>query len=279
MVRRAGWRIGLVLCAGLMAVSTAPASGQSPKAPGTTFTDIAARAGLTVPSIYGGLERKRFIIETNGAGVAWVDVDGDGWLDALVLGGSRLVDGERTEDPAIARQGPTTRLYRNSGHGTFTDITAASGLGLTVFASSVCAGDYDNDGAVDLFITSYGRNYLFHNRGGRFEDVTKAAGLPDGPRRWGSGCTFVDYDRDGRLDLFVANYLRLDLGHRQRARPGHQLPVEGHPRQLRPEGPAHRHEPAVPQSRRRLVRGRVAVFGCRARGRALLDDGAGRGLR
>ena len=178
-----------------------------------TFTDIAEAAGLTVPSIYGGLERKRFIIETNGAGVAWVDVDHDGWLDALVLGGTRLAEGARAEDPAIAAAGPTTRLYRNSGRGTFTDITAQAGLGLTVFASSVCAGDYDNDGAVDLFITSFGRNYLFHNRGdGRFDDASAKAGLPTtGPARWGSGCSFVDYDRDGRLDLFVSNYLKFDL--------------------------------------------------------------------
>ena len=178
-----------------------------------TFTDIARTAGLTVPSIYGGLERKRFIIETNGAGVAWVDVDQDGWLDALVLGGTRLAEGARFEDARIAAAGPTTRLYRNTGHGTFADVTAQSGLGLTVFASSVCAGDYDNDGAVDLFITSFGRNYLFHNRGdGRFDDVTAQAGLPTaGPARWGSGCSFVDYDRDGRLDLFVSNYLKFDL--------------------------------------------------------------------
>jgi hypothetical protein len=178
-----------------------------------TFTDIAETAGLTVPSIYGGLQQKRFIIETNGAGVAWVDVDHDGWLDALVLGGTRLAEGARAEDPRIAAAGPTTRLYRNSGRGTFTDITAQSGLGLAVFASSVCAGDYDNDGAVDLFITSFGRNYLFHNRGnGRFDDVTARAGLPTtGPARWGSGCSFVDYDRDGRLDLFVSNYLKFDL--------------------------------------------------------------------
>ena len=115
-----------------------------------TFTDVAASAGLTVPSTYGGTERKRFIIETNGAGAAWIDVDDDGWLDALVLGGTRLIDGQRVEDPAVAAAGPTTRLYRNRGDGTFSDITARSGLGLTVWASSVCGGDYDNDGHVDL---------------------------------------------------------------------------------------------------------------------------------
>jgi hypothetical protein len=178
-----------------------------------TFTDVAAAAGLTVPSTYGGAERKRFIIETNGAGTAWIDADNDGWLDALVLGGSRLIDGQRIEDPAVAAAGPTTRLYRNRHDGTFSDITARSGLGLAVWASSVCGGDYDNDGRLDLFITSFGRNRLFRSfGGGRFEEVTAAQGLPvDGPPRWGSGCSFLDFDRDGRLDLFVSNYLAFDL--------------------------------------------------------------------
>jgi hypothetical protein len=182
---------------GLLTLSGLALSGQQPGSL-ATFTDIAGAAGLTVPSIYGGLQQKRFIIETNGSGVAWVDVDHDGWLDALVLGGTRLAEGARSKTQ-IAAAGPTTRLYRNSGRGTFTDVTAQSGLGLTVFASSVCAGDYDNDGAVDLFITSFGRNYLFHNHGdGLFDDVTAKAGLPTtGPARWGSGCSFVDYDRDG----------------------------------------------------------------------------------
>jgi hypothetical protein len=211
VVSRVVWS-SILAASGLLAFSGPGVSEQQPGSP-VTFTDIAPQAGLTVPSVYGGLERKRFIIETNGAGVAWVDVDHDGWLDALVLGGTRLSEGTRTEDPRIAAAGPTTRLYRNTGHGAFTDITARSGLGLTVFASSVCAGDYDNDGAVDLFVTSFGRNYLFHNLGdGRFDDVTAKAGLPTaGPARWGSGCSFVDYDRDGRLDLFVSNYLKFDL--------------------------------------------------------------------
>jgi hypothetical protein len=178
-----------------------------------TFVDIAPRAGLTAPSTYGALQQKRFIIETNGAGTAWIDVDNDGWLDALVLGGSRLLESKRVEDPAIAAQGPTTRLYRNRRDGTFADITAQSGLGLSVWASSVCGGDYDNDGRVDLFITSFGHNHLFRSIGNaRFEDVTARLGLPvGGPPRWGSGCSFLDFDRDGRLDLFVSNYLVFDL--------------------------------------------------------------------
>jgi enediyne biosynthesis protein E4 len=175
------------------------------------FRDVAAQAGLTFPSIYGGLERKRFIIETNGAGTAWLDADGDGWMDAVVLGGTRLAGGERREDPRIATQGPTTRFYRNNRDGTFTDRTRESGLGRTAWASAVCAGDIDNDGAVDLLVTAYGTNVLYRNHAGRFDDVTARAGLPTTGVRWGSGCSFIDYDRDGRLDLFVANYLSLDL--------------------------------------------------------------------
>ena len=170
------------------------------------------RAGLREPSTYGGVDRKRFIIETNGAGVAFVDYDNDGWIDALVLNGTRLKDNARENQTYAPGKAPTARLYRNSHDGTFTDVTARAGLSASGWASSVCAGDYDNDGALDLFITSFGQNVLYRNRGdGRFEDVTARAGLPMGGTRWGSGCTFVDYDRDGRADLFVANYLRFDL--------------------------------------------------------------------
>ncbi|MFN2444443.1 MAG: CRTAC1 family protein [Vicinamibacterales bacterium] len=176
------------------------------------FTDIAASAGLTHPSIYGGIERKRFIIETNGAGVALVDYDRDGWLDALVLSGTRLADGERRDASFPSGEAPSNRLYRNSGNGTFVDVTDRLGLRRTGWASGVCAGDVDNDGWLDLFITYYGHNALYRNvRGARFEDVTSAAGLRGGEVRWGSGCSFIDYDRDGRLDLFVSNYLRFDL--------------------------------------------------------------------
>jgi len=114
-----------------------------------TFTDIAAQAGLTVPSVYGGLERKRFIIETNGAGVAWVDVDHDGWLDALVLGGTRLTQGARVEDPTTAGAGPTTRLYRNTGHGTFADVSDKAGVAKEYGpALGVVAADFEPDADV-----------------------------------------------------------------------------------------------------------------------------------
>jgi hypothetical protein len=176
-----------------------------------SLVDVAARAGLVHPSIYGGLDRKRFIIETNGAGVALFDYDNDGWLDALVLGGTRLAEGARADVVWPREAAPTNRLYRNRRDGTFADVTDRAGLRRTAWSSSVCAGDYDNDGWLDLYVTAFGTNVLYRNRQGRFEDVTAAAGLPATGTRWGSGCTFVDYDRDGRADLFVANYLKLDL--------------------------------------------------------------------
>src|SRR6185295_13143785 len=178
-----------------------------------SLVDVADRAGLREPSVYGGVDRKRFIIETNGAGAAFLDYDNDGWVDALVLSGTRLQDGARADQTFPPGKAPLSRLYRNNHDGTFSDTTSRAGLNATGWASGVCAGDYDNDGWLDLFITYYGQNVLYRNRGdGRFEDVTARAGLPSGGTRWGSGCTFVDYDRDGRADLFVANYLRFDLG-------------------------------------------------------------------
>ncbi len=173
--------------------------------------DVAPAMGLNGVSIYGGVERKRFIIETNDAGTAWIDIDEDGWIDAIVLGGSRLGEGTRADDPATAAGPSTTRVYRNRQGRGFEDVTDASGLRRTAWASSICAGDYDRDGRLDLYVTAFGTNVLYRNAGGRFEDRTAAAGLSVTATRWGSGCSFVDYDRDGDLDLFVANYLAFDL--------------------------------------------------------------------
>jgi hypothetical protein len=145
---------------------------------GVQFTDIAPSAGLTHPSMYGGVDRKRFIIETNGSGVALFDYDRDGWLDALVLSGTRLADGERRDAVFPPGQAPSNHLYRNRGDASFSDVTAEAGLQRTGWASGVCAGDYDNDGALDLFITYYGQNVLYRNEKGRtFRDVTADAGL------------------------------------------------------------------------------------------------------
>ncbi len=168
------------------------------------FTDIAAQAGLTFPVIYGGLSHKNYIIETVGCGVAFMDFDNDGWLDIFVLCGARM--DESTPDAS-------NRLYKNNRDGTFTDVTERAGLIRQGWASGVTVGDYNNDGFEDIFITYYGQNVLYRNNGnGTFTDVTKEAGLTyEGTTRWGSGCTFVDYDRDGHLDLFVANYVDLHL--------------------------------------------------------------------
>jgi hypothetical protein len=202
----------LAVCALLIAgAALAPARGQVPSSWPVRLVDRAAELGLTHPVIYGDPDRKRFIVETNGCGVGLVDLDADGWVDALVLNGTRLEPGARALRRWSTDEAPVTRLYRNV-KGRFVDVTAGSGLDRVGLASSACAGDYDGDGRIDLFITYFGRNVLFRNRGGgRFEEATAAAGLSTDRDRWGSGCSFLDADRDGDLDLFVANYLRFDL--------------------------------------------------------------------
>jgi hypothetical protein len=197
------------------------------------FTDVAETAGLHAPVVYGGIDRKSFIVETVGCGAAFLDYDNDGWLDIFLLGGTTL-DGSRRG---------SNRLYRNNRDGTFTDVTEKAGLSRTGWASAVTVGDYNNDGFEDLFVTYWGQNVLYRNNGdGTFTDVTKAAGLLHDGVRWGSGCTFVDYDRDGRLDLFVANYLQFSLD--STPRPGANsncdwkgIPVNCGPRGLPPGTP------------------------------------------
>jgi hypothetical protein len=195
------------------------------------FTDIARQAGLTEPTVYGGVDRKDYILETIGCGCAFIDYDNDGWLDIFLLNGSR-VDG--------APEGTTNRLYRNNRDGTFTDVTERAGLVRSGWASGVAVGDYDNDGFEDLFVTYWGQNVLYKNKGdGTFTDVTGAAGLLDNGQRWGAGCTFVDYNRDGNLDLFVSNYLEFSFD--QALKPGQNanctwkgVPVNCGPRGLPP---------------------------------------------
>src|SRR5438445_5217926 len=149
------------------------------------FTDVAKESGLTNPIVYGGLETKSYIIEVVGCGVAFLDYDNDGWMDLFVLCGTRL----EADLP-----GASNRLYHNNRDGTFTDVTAKSGLIRSGWASAVTVGDYDNDGFEDIFITYYGHNVLYHNNGnGTFTDVTERAGLGQTLVRYGSGCTWVDY--------------------------------------------------------------------------------------
>ncbi len=169
------------------------------------FVDVASAAGLHTPTIYGGVESKKYILESTGCGCAFVDYDNDGWMDLFLLSGTRL---------EAAPAGATNRLYKNNRDGTFTDVTEEAGLGAVGWASGVCVGDYNNDGFEDLFCTGFGQNVLYRNNGdGTFTDVTKAAGLLNAEPRWGAGCSFLDYNRDGHLDLFVSNYVRFSLEH------------------------------------------------------------------
>lgn len=166
------------------------------------FEDIAGEAGLTGKNVFGGLARKDYILETTGNGVAIFDFDGDRRNDVFIANGTRL-DAKASGPP---------QLYHNIGSGRFEDVARAAGFTQTGWAQGVCAADYDNDGRPDLFVTHYGHNILYRNLGsGKFEDATVKARLPVTGVRYGSGCAFTDYDRDGFVDLFVANYVDLDL--------------------------------------------------------------------
>jgi hypothetical protein len=166
------------------------------------FTDVAKQAGLNQIVVCGHPDHNDYIIECMSCGAAFFDYDNDGWLDVLLLSGSRFAD-----PPSTA----SNRLYKNNRDGTFTDVTRKAGLFRTGFAYGVTVGDYNNDGFEDLFITYWGQNALYRNNGdGTFTDVTPAAGLLNPQSRFGSGCAFLDYDRDGHLDLFVSNYLVFD---------------------------------------------------------------------
>ena len=183
----------------------AMALGSAPKneTPFSRFVDVAEAAGLTKIMFYGEGSKATYITEIMGGGCAFFDYDNDGWMDIFILGGRRL---------ASVPSGASNRLYHNNRDGTFTDMTTEAGLLDAGWAVGLCVGDYNNDGLEDLYVTYYGQNRLYRNNGnGTFTDVTAQAGLGSNMVRFGSGCTFVDYNRDGWLDLFVANYADVDL--------------------------------------------------------------------
>ena len=176
--------------------ATALLCWQLTAAPSPNFRNVAAAAGLTQSVPNGGDTSKKFIVETTGSGVAFIDYDNDGLLDAFVVSGP----------------GGPSRMYHNEGGGRFKDVTTQLGLTHTGWGQGVCAGDYDNDGFTDLFVTYWGQNVLYRNmQGRRFEDITARAHLTQDRTRYNTGCAFIDYDNDGKLDLFVANYLKFSF--------------------------------------------------------------------
>jgi len=193
------------------------------------FVDVAHLAHIDHPILYGSPNPKDYILESIGCGCAFIDYDNDGWIDILVLGGSVF---------SGPTPGITNRLYHNNRDGTFRDVTVDAGLTKTGWACGVCVGDYNNDGFDDLFLTYWGQNVLYRNNGnGTFTDVTREAGLLGTTTRWGTGCTFLDYNRDGHLDLFVSNYVAFD--YEKTPRPGEKpycffggMPVNCGPRGL-----------------------------------------------
>jgi len=193
--------------------TVAPPAPSAEAAPGVSFVDVTRAAGLASFQHVSGSPAKNYIIEATGSGVALWDYDNDGWLDAYLVNGSTWAALEGREPP------PSAALFRNNHDGTFTDVTAAAGVPNGRWGQGVCAGDFDNDGWLDLYVTNFGRNRLYRNTWQRtFTDVAESAGVAvDG---WSTGCAFGDYDGDGKLDLFVAEYINLDPAKPPPAPPG-----------------------------------------------------------
>ena len=198
------WAFSVLLVAFSCHVAPAQAQTKPPQNAIAYFTDVAQKAGLNVPIVFGGKDTKKYIIETTGTGAAIFDYDNDGWPDIFLVNGTTL-EGFPTGEA------PTNHLYRNNHDGTFTDVTVKAGLNVTGWGQGVCVGDYDNDGWEDLYVTYYGKNRLFHNQNGVFTEVAEKAGVAGSGKAWGTGCAWIDYDRDGHLDLMIANYVDFDL--------------------------------------------------------------------
>ena len=174
-------------------------TGASPEAASIQFRDVTEQAGIHFVHNNGAFGKK-YLPETMGSGVAFIDYDNDGWPDIFLVNGM--------DWPGHIRKHSTPKLYHNNHDGTFTDVTRKAGLAVEVYGMGVAVGDYDNDGYDDLFVTAYGQNHLFHNNGnGTFTDLTQKAGL-EGPHELSTSAAWVDYDRDGHLDLVVANYVQ-----------------------------------------------------------------------
>lgn len=173
---------------------------------GTTYVDVAKEAGIGGAVIVGGGKTtKKYLLEAMGGGAAFFDFDNDNWPDLFLVNG-------RTIEGAPEGRAPANFLFRNNRDGTFRDVSEGSGLARSGWGQGVCAGDYNNDGREDLYVTYWGDNVLFRNEGeGRFVDASGEADLPSTKGRWSTGCSFFDYDRDGHLDLFVANYITFDF--------------------------------------------------------------------
>jgi hypothetical protein len=176
---------------------------------GVQFVNVARQAGLNARTVFGTEHKNKFLLETTGCGVAFVDYDNDGWLDIFFVNGTRF---EANYAPGEA---PISRLYKNNRDGTFTDVTVKAGVARTGWGQGVCVGDYNNDGHEDIFVTYWGDSALWRNNGdGTFTDVAAKAGVTTDPghgqHRWNTGCAFLDYDRDGHLDLFITNYIDFD---------------------------------------------------------------------
>src|ERR1700737_3536016 len=193
------------------------------------FVDVAEKAGLTALNVFGGVDTKKYIIETTGTGVAIFDYDNDGWPDIFIVNGT-------TREGFPAKQVPTNHVYHNNHDGTFTDVTAKAGLTATGWGQGVCVGDYDNDGWEDLYVTYYGKNRLYHNDHGVFTEVAEKAGVAGTGKAWGTGCAFVDYNRDGRLDLMVANYVDFNMATTPKPGEGSSCVWKGVPVMCGPRG-------------------------------------------